>query len=102
MAYLARWSIEVQFGKKQELLAVGEKFGAWAAERGWPKARTLVNAVGGSEARVVFEYTLESLAELEGLWSKLPHDDTFKSWQKDMGALVVPGSPQWEVWRIVG
>ncbi len=101
MAYAARWSIEVQFGRKPDLFASDTRFQKWAADKGWPTPRVLVNSIGGSEARVEFEYQVESLAELEKLWSALPHDDTFKDWQRELAPLVVPGSPRWEVWRIV-
>jgi hypothetical protein len=100
MSYVARWSVEVQFGRKPELFASADKFQKWASDKGWPSPRVLVNAIGGSEARVEFEYVVDSLAELEKLWGVLPHDDTFKVWQKEIGGLVVPGSPRWEVWRI--
>jgi hypothetical protein len=101
MAFVARWSIEVQFGRKQDLFTLNERWEKWSKERGWPAARVLVNAIGGSEARVEFEHTVETLADLEKMWGALPHDDAFRAWQKDMAGLVVPGSPRWEVWRII-
>ena len=64
MAYVARWSIEVHFGKKPELFAANEGFEKFAGAKGWPAPRVLVNSIGGSEARVEFEYQVDDLAQL--------------------------------------
>ncbi len=102
--FVARWSIDVKFGHKDEFIAlqkvwqenVGNKIG-W--ERG--KYRVLNGSIGAAESRFEMEISVDSLAELETAWAKLPEIEAHKKFGKDMEPLIVSGSNNWEIFRVV-
>lgn len=99
MAFIARWSFEVPFGKKEDAFRVLDRWDAYAREMGWPPHRALVGSIGVSESVVESEYRFESLAELDAAWSKLG-DPKFHKWQEDIAPFVVPGSHKWMIYRV--
>ena len=99
MAIIAQFSFDVPFGKKADLLALRAKWQGLSQELGFPKSRLLIGSIGVPESRVVEEYRFESIAALEAVWSKLNHPK-MPEFQRDMSALIVPGSHRWEIFRI--
>lgn len=57
-------------------------------------------AVGSPEARLELEITFETLSELEQFWASIPAE-AHKSWSQKMQAVLIDGSPTWEVFRTV-
>jgi hypothetical protein len=101
MAFIARWSIDVKFGHKDEAIT---SFRKWQAEvgakLGW-KTRALTGSIGVLESRMETEITVESLADLESAWAKLGTNEIHKRWGKEIEPLVVSGTNGWEIFRIV-
>lgn len=99
MAIIARFSIDVPFGKKLELTKIVKKWEPMEREMGFPKAQVLIGSIGAPESRVEINYAFPSLAALEGVWAKL-NDPRMAEYQKEMAPYVVPGSHRWEILRI--
>jgi hypothetical protein len=99
MAIIARFSFDVPFGKKTDLLKLHKKWEGLERELGFPKAETLIGSIGAPESRVEINYRFDSVAALEAVWSKL-NDPRMPEYQKEMAPFVVPGSHRWEIFRI--
>ena len=101
MAIIARYSFDVPFGKKPDLLAQEKKWGPMEKELGFPKPEVLVGSIGTPESRVEFNYRFENLAALEAVWNKLG-DPRMGEYQREMAQFIVPGSHRWEILRVQG
>ena len=99
MAIIARFSFDVPFGKKADLLKLNKKWQGLEKEIGFPKAETLIGSIGAPESRVEINYRFDNIAALEAVWNKL-NDPRMPDYQKDMAPFIVPGSHRWEVLRV--
>jgi hypothetical protein len=99
MAIIARFSFDVPFGKKADLMKVNKKFEGLERELGFPRSETLIGSIGAPESRVEINYRFDNIAALEAVWNKL-NDPRMPEYQKEMAQFVVPGSHRWEVFRI--
>ena len=99
MAIIARFSFDVPFGKKPELLKLNKKWDPLSKELGFPAPEVLIGSIGAPESRIEINHRFESLAALEKAWSKLG-DPRMVDYQREMAPLVVPGSHRWEVFRV--
>jgi hypothetical protein len=99
MPIIARFSIDVPFGKKGEMLKVFKKWEAMETELGFPKGQVLIGSIGAPESRVEVNYRFESLAALDAVWSRL-NDPRIGEYQRDIAPFVIPGSHRWDVLRI--
>jgi hypothetical protein len=99
--YIARWSIDVRYGHKDEFYA---RMKRWMSEVGTPlgwKARLVNGSVGTNESRIELEITLDSLDALEKAWMKLAKSEGHQRFGKDIESLIVSGSNRWEVFRLI-
>jgi hypothetical protein len=99
MAIIARFSFDVHFGKKTDLLKLGKKWEPLEKELGFPKPEVLVGSIGAPESRIEFNHRFESLSALEAVWAKLNHP-RMAEYQQEMAPFIVPGSHRWDVFRI--
>lgn len=102
--FVARWSIDVRFGHKDAALSLMRKWQAEVGNKtGWENAnlRILNGSIGAAESRLEFEMTVDSLAQLEQMWAKLPEIPYHKQFGKDLEPLIVSGSNHWDVFRVV-
>jgi len=99
MAIIARFSFDVPFGKKPDLLALEKKWAPMGKELGFPEPEVLVGSIGVPESRVELNHRFESLAALEAVWSKLG-DPRMADYQREMGQYIVPGSHRWDILRV--
>lgn len=99
MAIIARFSFDVPFGRKPQLFGLLDKFKQFRKEMGFPDGELLVGSIGAPESRIEMNYRYESLSALEATWSKLNHPK-MEEFQREMAALVVPGSHRWEILRV--
>ncbi|MGZ3424804.1 MAG: hypothetical protein ACXVEE_43505 [Polyangiales bacterium] len=99
MAFIARWSFEVPFGKKEDAFRILDQWEQRSRSMGWPPHRALVGSIGVSEAVVESEYQFETLGDLDEAWSKLS-DPKFHAWQEEIAPFVVPGSHKWTIYRV--
>jgi hypothetical protein len=99
MAIIARFSFDVHFGKKADLLKLNKKWQGLERELGFPQAETLIGSIGAPESRIEVNYRFDNIAALEAVWSKL-NDPRMPEYQKEMAQFIVPGSHRWEVFRI--
>jgi hypothetical protein len=99
MPIIARFSFDVPFGKKPDLMRLNKKFEPMEKELGFPKPQILVGSIGAPESRVEMNHTFPNLAALEAVWAKL-NDPRMVEYQKEMAPFIVPGSHRWEILRI--
>jgi hypothetical protein len=99
MAIIARFSFDVGFGKKAEVLNLSKRWEGLERELGFPKAQVLFGSIGAAESRVEINYPFPTIAALEAVWGKL-NDPRMPEYQKDMAPLIIPGSHRWEVFRV--
>jgi hypothetical protein len=99
MAIIARFSFDVPFGKKPELVQLMKKWEPMEKELGFPKPEILIGSVGAPESRVEFNHKFDSLAALEATWAKLDNP-RMADYQREMAPLIIPGSHRWEIFRI--
>jgi hypothetical protein len=99
---IARWQIDARFGQKQTVI---ESIARWSKEIapqvGLTKGRMLSGSIGALEATVEHNWEVESLAELEGAWTKLGTLSSHKQWGKDLEPYVVSGTARWSIFRVV-
>jgi hypothetical protein len=100
MTIVARYSFDVPFGRKPEVFRAAKKWRALEQELGFPKAEVLVGSVGTPESRVETQYRFESMAALEAVFMKVGKDPRMSEYQKEMSALIVPGSHRWDILRV--
>lgn len=99
MSIIARFIVDVPFGKKAQAFQVHEKYESFMRQAGFPKGRVLIGSIGVPESQVVEEYEFGSLAELEQVWSKL-NVPQMAQFQEEMAPYIVPGSHRWEIYRV--
>ncbi len=99
MAIVARYSVDVPFGKKGAFFEVSKKWEALGKELGFPEPQVLVGSIGTPESRVEFNHTFENLAALEAVWAKL-NNPKMAAYQSELAPFVVPGSHRWEILRV--
>jgi hypothetical protein len=100
MAIVARFSFDVPFGRKPELLAVMKRWEPLSRDLGFSKTEVLVGSIGAPESRVELNHRFESLAALEAVWGKLGSDSRMADFQREMAPMVVAGSHRWEIFRV--
>src|SRR4051812_46104565 len=99
--FVARWTVDVRFGHKEEFHA---KLKKWIAdvstELGW-KPRIVNGSIGPNESRMEMEITMDTLEALEKSWAKLARLDAHKRFGKELEPLIVSASNRWEVFRVI-
>jgi hypothetical protein len=102
--FIARWNVDVKFGHKDEFIALQKK---WMEEVGSKSGmesithRFLTGSIGAPESRFEVETQVESLAELEQFFAKLPEIPAHREWGKQLEPLIVSGSNRWEIFRVL-
>jgi hypothetical protein len=99
MAIVARFSFDVPFGKKSDLVRIMKKWEPVQMDLGFPKPLVLIGSIGAPESRVEINHTFPSLAALEATWAKL-NDPRMAEFQKETAPYIVSGSHRWEVFRV--
>lgn len=97
---VARFSIDVPFGKKAEFFELAKKWEKLELDLGFPKPEVLVASVGLPESHVEMNYHFESLASLEAAFANVAREPRMLAYQADMAGYVVPGSHRWDVLRV--
>lgn len=102
--FVARWIVDIRFGKSNDFVTrinqwydeVGEKVGL--SRDG---LRVANGSIGAKESRFEFDYTIESMEKLQGMWDEMSKLEAHAKFGSDLEPLVVPGSSHWEVFRII-
>ena len=102
--FIARWIIDVRFGKKDEFerkikewdREVGEKVGITSSQQ-----RIRTGSIGAMESRYEFDLEVESLQALQEKWDAMVEYEAHSKFGDEMEPLVVPGSSHWEIFRPV-
>jgi hypothetical protein len=102
--FIASWSFDMQFGTREESMRTLKEFQGSLPSTGWKakRSRILMGSIGAPESRVVIEHEFESLSDVEASWDGLHKNaEVFKKWVAAVKPTIVPGSPRWEIYRIV-
>jgi hypothetical protein len=102
--FVAAWNIDVNYGSREEVLRIIKELDSkagnvWKSKR----SRILWGSMGAPESRLVLEREFETLADLEASWDGLRKlgQQAFREMVEKMKPHIVPGSPRWEVYRII-
>jgi hypothetical protein len=102
--FVAAWIIDVNYGSREEVLRIVKELDARARDI-WKSrsSRILWGSIGAPESRLVMEREFESLADLEASWDGLRKlgAQAFREMVEKLKPHIVPGSPRWEVYRII-
>ena len=74
-----------------------------ASQIGWTKDKLRIasGSIGALESTVEMDVLVQDLSELNASGNKLGSIPTHKEWSKQIEPYIVPGTPRWEVFRIV-
>lgn len=100
MPIVARFTLDVPFGKKPELFKLITKWQPLEKELGFPAPEVLIGSVGVPESRVEVNYRVANLAALEQIFANVAKDPRMAEYQKEMAPYVIPGSHRWEILRL--
>lgn len=100
--FVARWQIDVQFGRKDEALALMREWDSEIGKKvGFDNVTYLTGSIGALEARVEMSIEVASLAELESAFAKMAEIPAHKEWGRKLQPLVVSGTSRWEIFRVL-
>lgn len=98
--FIARWTLDARFGKKDECISLMKKWQHEVGNKvGWKEARMTTGSIGALESRVEVEIKVKSLAELEQAWGRFAEFPFHKQFGKEMEPCIVSGSNKWEIFR---
>jgi hypothetical protein len=101
---VCQWHLDILYGKQAEAVRIMR---AWGAEkfassefRRATGSRLLAGLVGPSASHLVDEYSFESLADFEAALAGMAAPQ-FRAHSDALAPLIVPGSQQWVVYRVL-
>ncbi|QKQ26846.1 hypothetical protein [Candidatus Reidiella endopervernicosa] len=100
--FIARWVIDVRFGKKDEFV---ERMKQWFEEVGEKvglnrdRLRVVNGSIGAKESRFEFDHAVESLESLQAMWDEMATYEAHAQFGADLEPIIVPGSSHWEIFR---
>jgi hypothetical protein len=102
--YVCQWHLDIPYGKLGDAIQVMK---AWGAEKmassEFKRAsavRLLSGHIGVSASHMVDEYTFASLADFEAALGGMGQPQ-FKPHSDALAPLIVPGTQEWKVWKVV-
>ena len=101
---VCQWHLDIVYGKQAEAVRImrawgAEKFGSSEFRRA-RGTRLLAGLVGASAAHLIDEYLFESLADFEAALAGMSAPQ-FRAHSDALAPLIVPGSQQWVVYRVL-
>ncbi|GFR41491.1 hypothetical protein Agub_g2182 [Astrephomene gubernaculifera] len=100
---MAAYRADVQYGYKQTVTALLQEWVADVGSRaGLTQANTRLSSgsVGVAESRLELEVTFPTLTDWEHFLSAIPTKE-HRAWSQRVQAMIVGGSPRWELFRAV-
>jgi hypothetical protein len=101
---ICQWHLDIIYGKQADAVRIMR---AWGAEKFASSdfrlargARLLAGLVGASASHIVDEYTFESLADFEAALASMTAPQ-FRAHSDALAPVIVPGSQQWVVYRVL-
>ena len=101
--FLCQWSLEIVFGKQKQALDIIK---AWGAEKfrssHFRKStnKVYVGHIGASPSVIIDEYEFTELEDFITALGEMGQPQ-FKQYSDAIAALVVPGTQQWKVFRVL-
>ena len=101
---IARWSVEARFGRKSEALGLlqewFEQIGS-QTEVDLSTMRTLNGSVGAGEGTIEAEFEIRGLGDLQDFFNKIATIKMHAEWGPKMGDVIVSGTANWTVYRLI-
>jgi hypothetical protein len=102
--YVCQWHLDIPFGTQSEALRI---MGAWGRDkvahsefRRARNIRLMAGHIGVSASHLVDEYVFDSLADFELALGGMGAGP-FQEHAKALGPLIVPGTQEWKVYRLL-
>lgn len=102
--YSCQWHLDVPYGRQAEAVRIMEAWGrdkmVHSEFRRAKGARLMAGHIGDSPSHLVDEYLFETLADFEAALAGMgqpvfvPHSDA-------LALLIIPGSQEWKVYRLL-
>jgi len=102
--YVARWHFTAQFGHKDEVLKLLQKWEIDVAHRiGWRAGsiRVLAGGLGVSETAIELEVKIDGLDDLQAAFRDMGTVPYHAEYQKQLAGMIVSGSDCWTVHQLV-
>lgn len=102
--FIARWQIDARFGHKQDVI---ELMREWERDIGskagldLSKSTVSTGSIGTLEATFENNIQVESLAELEAMFTAIGKVPEHAAWSKKMEPHVVSGTSRWSILRVI-
>lgn len=102
--YLCQWHLQVPYGRQAEAVRI---LAAWGRDKqahsGFRKAsacRLLAGHIGDSPSHLIDEYVFETLADFEAALADMA-GERFRQHSEALAPLVVAGSQEWRIYRLI-
>jgi len=103
--YACQWHLDIPYGSQAEVVRIMTAWGrdkmAHSEFRRAKGTRLMVGHIGASASHIIDEYLFESLADFEAALAGMGQA-VFKSHSEALAPLIVPGTQEWKVYRILG
>lgn len=100
--FIARWEFTCRFGKVDDCISILRKWEIDVGDRaGWKASgvRIATGFLGGDDSRVEFEARVETLNDLEGVWSDLERNPHHREYMRQLEHVIAAGTSRWSVLR---
>ena len=101
--FICQWSLEIIFGKQKQALDIIRDWGAEkfrSSQFKKSKNRVYVGHIGASPSLIFDEYEFGDLEDFVIALAEMGQPQ-FKQYSDAIAALIIPGSQQWKVFRVV-
>lgn len=101
---LAHWHIDARFGHKDDVVRLIQRWKDEIAPQvglDGARSRMMIGSVGAQESRVISEFEVDGMRQLEDAFRKLQDVPAHAEWGKELEPHVVSGTNHWELLRVV-
>ncbi len=103
--YACQWHLDIPYGRQAEAVRIMTAWGRdKMAHSGFSRAkgtRLMVGHIGDSASHIIDEYLFETLADFEAALAGMGQA-VFKPHSDALAPLIIPGTQQWRVYRLLG
>lgn len=103
--YACQWHLRIPYGRQAEAVRIMTAWGqdkqAHSEFRRARGTRLMVGHIGESASHIIDEYLFDSLADFEAALAGMAQP-VFKPHSDALAPLIIPGSQEWKVYRILG
>jgi hypothetical protein len=102
--YACQWHLDIPFGTQSEAVRIMSAWGrdkvAHSEFRKARDIRLMAGHIGASPSHLIDEYVFDSIADFEAALAGMG-SGPFREHAKALAPLIIPGSQEWKVFRIL-